>query len=200
MAIGADAWACIPNLSVQEMKDWVVPYNLRLMEKAMKKGVLAMNVSGDYCEERLERYSKEVLHGSFDVEVASQGAPVLFLAMGRWHEYPLEDVRDYTAKFRNEGKNVTVSAGINARLLRDGPVEKIVDNVKRFVDAFARDHELTIFLANIPADAPSDHILAAVSAAHTYGQLPIADDLDSIKFEFPKKVPFTEWQKQHNLS
>ncbi|NVM19786.1 MAG: hypothetical protein HWN80_18940 [Candidatus Lokiarchaeota archaeon] len=200
MAIGADAWACIPNLSVKEMMDWVVPYNLRLMNRAKKKGVLIMNVSGDYCEERMERYSKEVLHGSFDVEIASSGAPSLFLAMGRWFEYPLEDVRDYTAKYRNDNKNVTLTAGINARLLRDGPVEKIVDNVKRFIDAFSRDHDLSLFLSNIPADAPSDHIHAAVAAAHTYGQLPIADNLDDIKFELPKRESFKEWQKKNNLT
>lgn len=200
MAIGADAWACIPNLSVKEMREWVVPYNKRLMEKSKKKGVLAMNVSGDYCEERLERYSKDVLHGSFDIEVESQGAPVLFLAMGRWHEYPLEDVRDYTTKYRDEGKTVTIAAGINARLLRDGPVETIVDNIKRFIDTLGRDHDLSIFLANIPADAPSEHILAAVAATHTYGQLPLIDDLDEIEFELPRKKTFKEWQIDHNLS
>lgn len=200
MAIGADAWACIPNLSVKEMQDWVVPYNKRLTNKAKKKGVLAMNVSGDYCEERMERYSKEVLHGSFDVEIESQGAPVLFLAMGRWQDYPLKDVREYTAKYRDEGKTVTIAAGVNARLLRDGPVEKIVDNVKRFIDTFGRDHDLSIFLANIPADAPSDHIHAAVTAAHTYGQLPIAENLDEIEFKLPKKKSFKEWQKDHNLT
>lgn len=200
MAIGADAWACIPNLSVKEMMDWVVPYNVRLMEKAKRKGVLIMNVSGDYCEERMERYSTEVLHGSFDVEIASTGAPSLFLAMGRWFEYPLKDVRDYTAKYRDENKLVAISAGVNARLLRDGPVEKIVDNVKRFIEAFGRDHDLTLFLSNIPADTPSDHIHAAVAAAHTYGQKPIADNLDDIEFELPKKEPFKEWQKKHNLT
>jgi uroporphyrinogen-III decarboxylase len=200
MAIGADAWACIPNLSVKEMKEWVVPYNIRLMEKAIKKGVLAMNISGDYCEERMERYSKEVLHGSFDVQIASNGAPTIFLGMGRWFEYPLEDVREYTAKYRDENKMVTLSAGINARLLRDGPVEKIVDNVKRFIDAFGRDHDLTVFLANIPADTPSDHIHAAVAAAHTYGKLPIADNLDDIEFNLPKRESFKEWQKKNNLT
>ena len=200
MAIGADAWACIPNLSVKEMFDWVVPYNKRLTDKAKKKGVLAMNVSGDYCEERMERYNKEVLHGSFDVEIESQGAPSLFLAMGRWQDYPLEDVREYTAKFRDEGKNVIVTAGVNARLLRDGPIEKIVDNIKRFIDTFGRDHDLSIFFANIPADTPSDHIHAAVAAVHTYGQLPIAENLDEIDFKLPKKKSFNEWQKEHNLT
>jgi hypothetical protein len=175
MGIGADAWCCIPNLSIKEMNEWVVPYNQRLERNAKKIGVLTMNVSGDYCEERLEKFYPKILHDSFDVQIASMGGtPSLFLAMGRWHEYPLDTVRDYTEKFRNKGKTLTITAGINARLLRDGPVDKIVDMVKRYIDTFARDHNLSIFLSNVPTDTPSDHIHAAVAATHTYGRLPIA--------------------------
>jgi uroporphyrinogen-III decarboxylase len=196
MGIGADAWACVPNLSPDEMKEWVVPYNQRLEKNAKKYGVLVMNVSGDYCEERIQKFDPKILHDSFDVEVASMGGtPAIFLGMGRWHEYPLEAVRDYTEKFRKEGIPVTVTAGINARLLRDGPIEKIVDTVKRYIDTFARDHNLSIFLMNVPYDTPSDHIHAAVAATHTYGKLPIADDLDAIKLELPKRESFEEWQK-----
>jgi hypothetical protein len=115
--------------------------------------------------------------------------------MGRWHEYPLEAVRDYTEKFRKQGMPVTITAGINARLLRDGPIEKIVDTVKRYIDTFARDHNLSIFLMNVPYDTPPDHIHAAVAATHTYGKLPIADNLDEIKLEIPKRESFEEWQK-----
>lgn len=198
MAIGADAWAAIPNFSIKEMNDWAVLYNDRFMKKAKKIGVLAANVTGDYCEERIEKFDREILHRSFDIEIASQGAPVLFLAMGRWHEYPLEAVREYANKLKEKGQSVSITAGLNARLLRDGPVEKIVDNVKRFIEAFGRDYDLSIFCANIPADTPSDHIHAAVAAVHAYGKLPIADNLDEIEFKLPKKESFSEWRKKVN--
>lgn len=195
MGIGADAWACVPNLSPAEMMEWVVPYNQRLEKKVKNFGVLTMNISGDYCEERIEKFDPQILHDSFDVEIASMGGtPTLFLGMGRWHEYPLKAVRDYTEKFRKEGTPVTVSGFINARLLRDGPVEKIIDMVKRYIDTFARDHNLSLMLANVPADTPSDHIHAAVAATHTYGKFPIADNLDDVKFEVPKKEPFDVWR------
>ncbi len=199
MAVGADAWACIPNLSIEEMNQWVVPYNLKLMKNTKKFGVMSMNVSGDYCEERLEKFDKKILHDSFNIEIASQGAPALFLGMGRWHEYPLDAVVEFTNRYKEQGVRMMVVGGINARLLRDGPIEKIVDMVKRYVDTFARDHDLTIILANIPADAPSEHIHAAVQATHTYGHLPIADDLDAIDFKLKKIKPFKEW-KQEALS
>lgn len=195
MGIGADAWCCVPNLSPQEMQKWVVPYNQRLEKNVKKFGVTIMNVSGDYCEERLEKFDPKILHDSFDVEIASMGGTLaLFLGMGRWHEYPLQAVRDYTEIFRKEGKPVTLTAFINARLLRDGPVDKIVDTVKRYIDTFARDHNLSIFLANVPFDTPSDHIHAAVAATHTYGKLPIADNLADIKFVLPKRESFDVWR------
>ncbi|MFX1566955.1 MAG: uroporphyrinogen decarboxylase family protein [Promethearchaeota archaeon] len=194
MGVGADAWACVPNLSPKEMQEWVVPYNQRLEENVKKIGVTTMNVSGDYCEERIEKFDPKILHDSFDVEIASMGGtPAIFLGMGRWHEYPLEAVRNYTEKFRKKGIPVTVTAGINARLLRDGPIDKIVDTVKRYIDAFARDHNLSIFLMNVPYDTPSAHIHAAVAATHTYGKLPIANNLDDINFVLPKRESFDEW-------
>ena len=195
-ARGADAWASIPNLSVKDMKEWVVPYNQRLMTKAEEYGITANSNSGDYNEERPEKFDTEILHGSFDVEVASQGSPSLFLGMGRWEEYPLEPVREYTAKYRNQGISVRITAGVNARLLRDGPMEKIVSTVKRFIDAFARDHELSIFLANLPMDTPAAHVHAAIAAAHTYGRKPIVDNLDEIEFSIPERESFQEWKKQ----
>ena len=80
-------------------------------------------------------------------------------------------------------------------LVRDGPVDAIVDNVKRFVDVLARKAHVDVFLANIPADTPPAHVHAAVVATHTYGHLPIADDLSKMKLELPKRESFEEFMK-----
>jgi uroporphyrinogen-III decarboxylase len=194
-ARGVDAWACVPNLSVKDMKEWVVPYNQRLMAKGRELGIAVSSNSGDYNEERPEKFDAEILHGSFDVEIASQKSPVLFMGMGRWEEYPLEPVREYSARYREQGTSIPVTVGLNARLLRDGPIEKIASTVKRFIDAFALDHELSIFLANLPMDTPSAHVHAAIAATHTYGRKPIADNLDEIEFSIPERESFQEWKK-----
>jgi uroporphyrinogen-III decarboxylase len=195
-SVGADAWCSIPNLSVKEMKEWVVPYNQRLFAKAKEFGMTVSTFSGDYCEERLEKFDIDVLYGAFEVQIASQGTPSIMLAMGRWQDFPLEPVVKFLDKYKRQGIRVAVSAGVNARLLRDGPVNKIVDYIKRIVDTFARDHDLTMSLANIPADTPSEHIHAAVAATHTYGLKPIAADLNIIKLKVPEKEPFAEWKKR----
>jgi hypothetical protein len=75
-------------------------------------------------------------------------------------------------------------------------VDKIVDIIKRYIRTFAREHELSINLSNIPADTPSDHVHAAVAAIHTFGRKPIAENLDAIKFETPRREPFTEWKRK----
>lgn len=198
MAMGADAWAAYPNLSPELVEEWVVPYSQRLMQNCMKFGFPALPVaSGDYCEENLSKFDKQILWKTFDAEIKTMmGQPVIFMTMGRWHEYPLEPVVEYLDQFKSKGIQASVTIGVNARLLRDGPPERIIDTVKRFIKAFAYDHKLTIFLANIPADAPADNIHAAVEAVHTYGKMPLAENLDDIHIEVPRRETFKEYVDQ----
>lgn len=200
MAIGADAWSAFPNLSPGLMEEWVVPYAMKLLQNCMPLGLTAVTAgSGDYCEERLEKFDKEILFKCFDIQVKMNfGQPVIFLGMGRWHEYPLAVVAEYLAPYKEKGVRAIITAGINARLLRDGPVEAIVDNIKRYIDILGRDHNLSLFLSSIPADTNPAHIHAAVAAAHTYGALPLADNLDDVKFEIPKRESFQEFVAQQS--
>jgi hypothetical protein len=198
MAMGADAWAAYPNLSPEMVEEWVVPYAVRLMQNCLPYGFAALLVaSADYCEENLSKFDKQILWKTFDAEIKTMmGQPVVFMTMGRWHEYPLEPVVEYLEQFKSKGIRASVTLGVNARLLREGPPERIVDTVKRFIKTFAYDHNLTLFLANIPADAPSDHIHAAVEAVHCFGQMPLAANLDDVHFEVPKRESFQEYVNQ----
>lgn len=198
LATGADAWACYPDLTPELVEEWVAPYAGRLLQNCMQFGIVGMPIgSGDYNEEDLKKFDKQILWKTFDAQVkVMMDQPAIFLGMGRWHEYPLEPVVEWLDQWKAKGVRASITAGINARLLRDGPVEDIVDNVKRFLKAFAYDHNLTIFLANIPADTPSQHVHAAVEAIHCYGQLPLAEDLDAVQFEIPQRETFAEYLDQ----
>jgi hypothetical protein len=152
--------------------------------------------SAEYCEERLDNFDAGVLHNCFNVQLAiRESGPFLMLTQGRWHEYPLEAVREYTETYLKQGIRIGIILGINALLLRDGPVEKIVNTIKRFIDTFGRDHDLTISLANVPVDTPCSHVHAAVAAVHTYGRKPIADDLETIDFVLPVRESYGEWKE-----
>ena len=195
LAEGADAWAAFPNLTPELLEEWVVPYAERLLHNCASFGVTALTVVGaDYCEENLEKFDKRILFKTLDVQIKlNMGQPVLFLGMGRWHEYPLEAVAEYLAGYKKSGVRATVIGGINARLLRDGPVEAIVDNIRRYVTVLGRDHDLSFFLANIPADTPPEHIHAAVAAAHAFGAQPRETDLGEAEMDIPKRESFQDY-------
>jgi hypothetical protein len=154
-------------------------------------------IDGDYNEERVEKFSTELLYGCFDVQMATQGSPAIFLGMGRWQDLPLQPILDYTAGYRSQGIGIPVRAAVNAHLVRNGPAGAIVDFIKRYICTFAPEHEISIGLANIPADTNPTHVHAAVAAIHTYGHKPIAENLDEIEFRIPKRESFHEWQRSN---
>jgi uroporphyrinogen-III decarboxylase len=195
----ADAWSAFPNLTPDMMDEWVVPYVQRLQARLYPHGVCVMPCC-DYCEERLDKFDKQILWRCFDAQARAAGAPAAFLGMGRWQEYPLEAVAEYVARKEAEGVAVAITAGVNAHLLRNGPVSAIIDNVKRFVDVLGRRTHLGIFLANIPADTAPKHVHAAVAAAHTYGRLPLAKDLDAVAFDVPQRETFDQFTKDWNMT
>lgn len=197
---GADAWASIPNLSVAEVEDWVVPFNRKLMSMGKELGVTILcGNSGYYREDRPEKFDINPLLKSFDIQIASKGGvPSLTLFPTYLPDYPFQSVREYMAKYQAQGLKPTIIAVLDAQLLRDGPMDKIVSMIKRVIDASARDHELSILLSNIPADTPQDHVHAAVAAVHTYGRKPIADNLDEIEFNLPRRESFREWKHNQN--
>ena len=194
-ATAPDAWSAFPNLSPELAEKWVLPYAERLYNNCLGFGVRAV-VAGscDYCEERVEKFDKNILFKCFDIQKKlAFGMPMVLLGMGRWHEYPLEPVLEYLAQYKNNNIRAIVMAQINARLLRDGPEDRIIDLVKRLIDIFGRDYNLTVIMSNVPADTPPRHIHAAVSAVHTYGRLPLAENLDAVEFKIPERESFSEY-------
>jgi hypothetical protein len=192
MLTGADAWAAYPNINPELAEEWVIPADIRLLQNCMQFGVTAMAVAaGDYCEEDPTKFNKEILNKCFDVQINNVGGvPLILLGMGRWQDYPLEAVAEY---LRAKGLKATINAGINARMMRDGPVDKIVDYIKRVITILGHDHNVAFLIASTPADTPAEHVHAAVAAVHTYGKLPLADDLDKVHFEIPKRETFQEY-------
>jgi hypothetical protein len=63
-------------------------------------GIMTTSGSGDYNEERVEKFDTKVLYSAFDVQIVSQSTPAISLGMGRWQDFPLQVVLDYTATYR----------------------------------------------------------------------------------------------------
>jgi uroporphyrinogen-III decarboxylase len=201
-ALGADAWAAFPNLTPELAEEWVAPYARRLREACKPFGVLAAAMgSADYCEERPEHISSEMMLKCFRTFAKVAGVPIAFIGMGRGQDWDLTVVRDYAwnSHIKRYG-HAPIIAGVNARFLRDSSVKDIVELVKRYVDVMGRRGKFFVFLANIPADTPPDHVHAVLAAVRTYGHYPIAKNLDAIEFKMPQRETFQEYAKRQGLS
>ena len=194
LMLGAAAWESHPNVTPEQIEAHVLPYCQRLLGKTMEYGVVAVTIgAADYCEEDPRKFSKDILFRCFDVQVKlANGQPSLFLLMGRTQDIPTEWIAEYLERFKAQGLRATMTMALNARLMRDGPVDEIVGCVRRFIDLLGRDHNLTI-AGMTPAGTPPEHIFAAVAAARAYGKLPLADSFDGIVVEIPERETFAEF-------
>jgi len=178
---GRDAWASPPMITLDMMDEYVVAYVQRLRAK-LGDNVITRGNWGDAKSRDPERFFMQKLRcspGSLSVL-----DPDLY-----------EVGPDRVKKFANNN-DAFVAAGVDATLLKDGPVEAIVERIKLYIDRLARDGRCMIHLNQIPADTPPEHIHAAVAACHTYGQIPIPEDLDGVHFEIPKRESFSEFMRE----
>ena len=178
LADGNDAWASPPMITLDMIDEYVVGYAEYLREKVHGKLVTRGNW-GDASSRDPDRFMAQKL--SCSPGFLSALDPDLFrLGPAR------------VKAFANQ-RGAFVTAGIDAKLLRDGPVTAIVERIKYYLDNMARDGRCAIYLNQVPAEAPSQHIHAAVAACRAYGRLPMPDDLDDVDFQIPKRESFAEF-------
>lgn len=180
LADGYDAWASPPMITLDMTDEYVVAYTERLRQHLGPKVVTRGNW-GDSRGGDLERFLGQKLNCSpgylsvLDPDLYEAG-PERVKAFAREHK-------------------AFVTAGIDSSLLQKGPVEAIVGRVRYYIDTMARDGQCLIYLNQIAAETPTDHIHAAVAACRTYGRLPIAENLDKIRFELPTRESFQAFLK-----
>ena len=177
---GRDAWASPPLISLDMMDEFIVAYTARLRKNLGDRLVTRGNW-GDAKSLDPERFFSQKLQCS--PGVLSVLDPDLF-------EVGPQKVNKFADKH-----NVLIAAGVDASLLQTGPVEAIAERIKFYIDTMARNGGCVIHLNQIPARTPPEHIHAAIAACHTYGRYPIAENLDVVALELPKKESFSEFIK-----
>jgi len=178
---GRDAWASPPMITLDMVDEYVVAYTQRLRENLGDRVVTRGNW-GDAKSRDPERFFSQKLK-------CSPG--VLSVLDPDLYEVGPQRVKTFADK-----NNALVTAGVDATLLKEGPVEAIVERIKLYVDKMARDGRCMIHLNQIPAETPPEHIHAAVAACHIYGRHPISEDLDDLPFEIPKRESFAEFLRE----
>ena len=178
---GRDAWASPPLITHDMMDEYVVAYTARLRENLGDR-LLTRGNWGDAKSPDPERFFAQKLQCSPGVLTVLD--PDLF------------EVGPQRVKTFADEHKALIAAGVDATLLKEGPVEAIVERIKFYIDTMARDGGCVIHLNQIPALTPPEHIHAAVAACHTYGRYPIAENLDDVLFEIPEKESFSEFLEQ----
>ena len=182
---GRDAWASPPMITLDMMDEFVVPYTQRLREQ-LGNGLITRGNWGDARSQDPERFFSQKL-------ICCPGT--LSVLDPDLHEVGPKRVKQYA-----NSHNVSVTAGVDAMLLKDGPIEAIVERIKLYIETLAGDGRCMIHLNQIPAETPSDHIHAAVAACHTYGRLPVPENLEDIRFEVPLRESFGDFLRARGES
>jgi len=182
---GRDAWASPPMITLDMMDEYVVAYTERLRD-VLGDNVITRGNWGDAKSRDPERFFSQKL------KCSSGNLSVL--------DPDLYDIGPERVKAFANKHNAFVSAGVDATLLKNGPVEAIVERIKLYIDKMARDGRCMIHLNQIPADTPPDHIHAAVAACHAYGRFPIPENLESISFKIPKRESFLAFARQKGVA
>jgi uroporphyrinogen-III decarboxylase len=194
--IGADAWACFPNLTPELIDEWVVPSAKRLLEKGKKElgmTIMAGQAAADYCEEDPDKFDKEIMFRCWSTARKTFLLDVAFSGMGRTQDWNMAWLQEFAVQSGKSGRKIPIFASLNGRFMRDSSPQQVVNKIREWINIMGRDGRLLTFIANVPADTPPVNIHAAVQAVHTLGHYPIAADLASVKFQIPTFQPFDEW-------
>ena len=178
---GRDAWASPPMISLDMMDEYIVAYTERLRNN-LGGHLITRGNWGDAKSRDPERFFSQKCRCSpgslsvLDPDLCEVGP---------------ERVKKYAREH-----NLSVAAGVDATLLKDGPIEAIVQRIKRYIDKMARDGRCMIHLNQIAAETPPEHIHAAVAACHTFGRLPIPENIDDVQFNIPRSPHFSEFVRK----
>jgi len=182
---GRDAWASPPMITLDMMDEYVVAYTERL-RGLLGDRVITRGNWGDAKSRDPERFFSQKLRccpGTLSVL-----------------DPDLYEVGPQRVKTFADQHHVSVTAGVDATLLKDGPVEAIVERIRFYLDKMARDGRCLIHLNQIPAETPPEHIHAAVAACHAYGRLPMPGNLDDVHLQIPQRESFAEFLRQKGES
>jgi uroporphyrinogen-III decarboxylase len=151
---GNDASGSIPIVSPEVLKEWVLPYILRLRTLCGLE-VYVPNWVG----ERYLKQPEELLDLKLKVcpnYLEAQDPDVAELGPGIFKEFA-------------EKRDVPLILGIGASFLALSTPEEVTERVKQYVEFAGKNGRFGIYLCNLGATTPPENVKAAVAAVHKYG-------------------------------
>lgn len=197
IVIMADAWASQPNVTVEMVREFCLPYIEKII-RATNSPLRTMMDTGSWGERSVDD-PREVLDVKMDMMVPGNAFKALrpfFLLVWNedYEETGISRIRSYA-----EEKKVCLMLNVRPNLIEEGPPDVIVDDVRKLMMQGAGKGRFVLLLNLVPIGTPVEHVHAAVAAAKQFGVYPIAPDLDSRVFRMPDFMPFEEWMKKEGL-
>ena len=151
-ATGSEALASPPLVTVDIVREFCFLYTERLEENV--GGIRLAGIWGESCLENpvelldIKRKGAKGAVQALDPDATNLG-PAYY--------------REYADRF-----SLAVTMGIDAVLIRNGPVHAIQDRARRFIDGAGRDGRFVLYINDIPYDTPVEHVKSVVSVGHGY--------------------------------
>lgn len=184
---GADAAGSPPIVTVEILEEFVMPYVTRMNEKI--GNVTSMGYWGYSYLIRYPQKFRRML------ELMAAVSPGLLMCLDP--DVAITGPEPYV-EFAIE-KNIPLMLGLDTLLLQEGPIEKIVDRCRRYVQTGARVGRFVIFFNDLSINTPPEHVHAAVAAVRHFGKYPVEPyPLES--FQMPSIPSFESFMKHYGAS
>lgn len=151
---GNDATASVPIVNLHILKEWVIPYILRLRELCGPEVYVPNWVGERYLKdpEEMLALKLQVCPGFLE----GQDPDVETLGPGLYKDYA-------------EQHAVPLILGVGARFLAQSTPEEVAERVRHYVEVGGRNGRFALYLCNLGATTPPENVRAAVEAVRTHG-------------------------------
>jgi len=188
LADGNDAWASPPLINLKIMEEFVVRYADRLRQQLGKKVVTRGNWG--------DSIGRDPSFPERFMALKLKACPGFLSVL----DPDLHNLGPDRIKAFAKRNDAYLTAGMDASLLKKGPIDAIIERIRRYIDAMARDGRCAVYLNQIPSDTPPEHIHASVAACRAYGRFPIPERLENVAFELPEPERFSEFLRRRGKS
>ena len=151
---GGDATASLPIVNLDILREWIVPYVLRLKELCGPE-IYVPNWVGE-CLLKDPREMLDLKRRVCPGFVEGQDPDVEKLGPDLYKDYA-------------EEHDVPLILGVGAGFLALASPKQVAERVKHYVEIGGKGGRLALYLCNLGATTPPDNVRAAIQAVHEFG-------------------------------
>jgi uroporphyrinogen-III decarboxylase len=152
---GSDAMASLPIINPRIVKEWIVPYILRLRQLCDSR-IYIPNWVG---ERHLKKNPESIL------DLKRLACPWILVGQ----DPDVETLSPELYKGYAEKHGVPLSLGTGASFLARSAAKEVSERVKRYIEVGGKNGRFALYLCNIGATTPPENVKAAINTLNIYG-------------------------------